>query len=352
MVDKNLTVSQLAGRLGGQVVGDGEVVITGIASLESAGPGDVTFLTDARRAGDLSATGAGAAIVGRDHPPRRDMPAALSLICVDDVMAAVAAVLEMLSAPEKILPAAGVHPSAVVAEDADLAEGVAVGPCVVVGGGSGLGPGVVLCANVTVGADVTIGEKTVLYPGTVVLDRCRIGRNCRIGPGAVIGSSGFGYYFADGRHNRITHIGTVEIGDEVDIGACACVDRAKFDATRIGDGTKIDNLVQIAHNVRIGRGCLLAGQVGIAGSSVLKDYVALGGRAGVSDNITLGTGVRAAAQTGVIRDVPDGAEVIGYPALQATRQLRVWKITAELPELRKKVRQLEKRLAELESANH
>ncbi len=345
MIDLNLTVSELAQRLGGKVVGDGDVVVTGIAPLSSACTEDVTFLADARLADKLSDTQACAVIVANEHP-QAEMP----LICVDNVMAAVSEVLTMLSPPED-LPPVGVHTKADIAQDAKLGEVVAVGSGVVVGSGAKIADGVVLCANVTVGAGATIGEKTILYPGTVVISGCRIGRNCRIGPGAVIGSVGFGYYFAEGRHNRVPHIGAVEIGDEVDIGACSCIDRGKFGATRIGDGTKIDNLVQVAHNVQVGRGCVLASQVGIAGSSVLGDYVALGGQSGISDNITLGTGVRAAAQSGIIRDVPDGMEVIGYPALQATKQLRVWKVTSELPELRKKVRELEKRLSALESAN-
>ena len=345
MTELNLTVSELARRIGGQVVGDGSVVISGIAPLSSAGAGDVSFLADDQHSAQLADTKAGAVIVGPDRPS-----AQTPLICVDNVMQAVVAVLDLSAGPD--FPAPGVHPTAVVAEDAEVADGAAVGPGAVVGSGAKIAAGVVLCANVIIETDAVIGEETILYPGTVVISGCRIGRRCRIGPNAVIGSSGFGYYFAEGRHNPIPHIGSVEIGDDVDIGACSCVDRGKFKATHIGDGTKIANLVQVAHNVRIGRGCLLAGQVGIAGSSVLKDYVALGGQVGINDNITLGTGVRAAAKTGIVRDVSDGTEVIGYPALQATKQLRVWKIISELPELRKKVRQLEKRLAELESADH
>lgn len=345
MTDLNLTISELAQRLGGKFVGNGDAVITGIAPLSSACSGDVTFLADARLADKLSDTQACAAIVAHEHPQ-----AEITLICVDNVMAAVSSVLTMLAPPED-LPPVGVHPKADIARDAELGEAVAVGPGVVVGSGAKIADDVVLCANVTVGAGAAIGKETILYPGTVIISGCRIGRNCRIGPGAVIGSIGFGYYFAEGRHNRVPHIGTVEIGDEVDIGACACIDRGKFGATRIGDGTKIDNLVQVAHNVQVGRGCVLAGQVGIAGSCVLGDYVVLGGQVGVSDSVTLGTGAKAAAQTGIMRDVPDGTEVIGYPADQARKQLRVWKITSELPELRKKVQELEKRLSALESAD-
>ena len=346
MTELNLTVSELARRIGGQVVGAGGVVISGIAPLSSAGGSDVSFLADDQHSAELADTKAGAVIVGADRPSTK-----IPLICVDNVMSAVAAVLEMSAGPGDF-PQSGVHPTAVVAEDAEIADGAAVGPGVVVGSGAKIAAGAVLCANVTVEADAAVGEETILYPGTVVISGCRIGRRCRIGPCAVIGSSGFGYYFAEGRHNPIPHIGTVEIGDDVDIGACSCVDRGKFGATRIGDGTKIDNLVQVAHNVQIGRGCILVGQAGIAGSSVLKDYVAIGGQAGVNDNVTVGTGVKVAGGSAIFKDVPDGAEVAGFPAIQASRQLRVWNIITELPELRKKVRQMEKRLTELESADH
>ena len=146
------------------------------------------------------------------------------------------------------------------------------------------------------------------------------------------------------------HAGTVEIGDEVDIGACSCVDRAKFGATRIGDGTKIDNLVQVAHNCQIGRGCLLAGLVGLGGSAVLKDLAVLGGHAGVRDNITIGSGVRASAFAAIAQDVPDGSTVVGVPAREAGRQLRIYKTQERLPELRQRLRELEKKVQALESA--
>lgn len=338
------TVRQLAEKLGGSVEGDGKAAIRGLASLDSAGPEDVTFILDARRAGQLADCRAGAAIVGPDCPP-----AAMPLIRVADVAAAVAVVLAELAEPED-LPGAGVHPSAEVGEDAKLGKGVAIGPNVVVGARATLADGAVLCANVAVGADVEIGAKTILYAGAAVLSRCRIGRNCRIGPNAVIGSTGFGYYFADGRHNPICHIGTVEIGDDVDIGACSCVDRAKFDATRIGEGTKIDNLVQIAHNVQIGRHCIIAGCTGIAGSAILKDHVVLAGHVGVRDNITLGTGAKAGAFAAISRDVPDGLAVVGIPANDARLQLRMFKALEKLPETHKIVRNLSRRLDDLEAS--
>ncbi len=340
------TVGELARYLDGEVEGDASVVLRGVGSLESARADEVTFALDARRAARLVASRAGAAIVSRTAPS-----APMPLVRVDDVQAAVARLLALLGGTED-LPPPGVDPSAVVAEDARLGADVAVGPGVVVGTRAELGPGVVLAPNAVVGAEARIGEGTILYEGTVVVAGCRIGRRCRIGPNAVIGSSGFGYYFADGRHHRIEHAGTVEIGDEVEIGACSCVDRAKFGATRIGDGTKIDNLVQVAHNVEIGSGCLLAALVGIGGSAKLKRHVALGGHAAVRDNISIGAGVRIGAYSGVGHDVPDGSEVAGVPAVDARKWLRNVRVLARLAEMHERVRRLEEKVRALESSEN
>ncbi len=268
---------------------------------------------------------------------------------MDAPAAALAAVLAEMAEPED-LPPAGVHASAHVADDAQLGANVAIGPNAVVGAGVCLGDGVVLCPNVTVGADVSVGAGTILYAGTVIIRRSRIGQACRIGPNAVIGGSGFGYRFADGRHNAIEHIGVVEIGDNVDIGACSCIDRAKFAATRIGDGTKIDNLVQVAHNVQIGRNCIIAAGAGIAGTTVLKDYVVLAGHVGIRDNVTVGQGVTVGGFTAIVQDVPDGMTILGVPSGEIGKTLKIWKSSERLPEMRRTIRTLEKRLDSLESA--
>ena len=344
MTSRTWTVRQLAERLGGTIEGDATATIRGIAALETAGPEELTFVADARRSKALAESKAGAALVAKDAPA-----AGVPLIRVDNVQAAVAAVLELQAEPQD-LPAPGIHASAVVAKDAALGRGVAVGPGVVIGPGAQIAPAAVLCANVSVGAGAVIGESTILYPGTVVERRCRVGRRCRIGPNAVIGSSGFGYFFAAGRHNPVNHIGIVEIGDDVDIGACACVDRAKFGATRVGDGTKIDNLVQVAHNVQIGKNCLLAALVGIAGSTRLKEYVVLGGHVGVRDNITVGSGVQIGACSGIAQDAPDGAVLAGIPAIDAAAWLRGVKLFARSAELYERIKTLEQKVKALESA--
>ena len=341
------TVQELAQHIGGVVEGNGDLVIKAVASLESAGKDELSFLLDPRRRNELKTTQAGAVIVPKDHPP-----AQTTLICVDDVQAALSKVLELYS-PANDLPAAGIHPSAVISDDADIAPTAAIGANVVIHNRVKIESSAIICDNVTIGSDVIIGAETIIYPGTVIFRRCKIGRDCRIGPNALIGSVGFGYYFSDGKHNRIPHAGWVEIGDEVDIGANSCVDRAKFGPTRIGDGTKIDNLVQIAHNVQIGKGCIIVAQTGIAGSAKLKDGVMLGGQVGIRDNIVIGSAVQAAACSCIAQDVPDGAIVAGIPATDAVKWIRGAKIIPELDKLRTKVRQLEKRLGEIESStNH
>ncbi len=341
------TLGQLAQRLGGSVEGDAGVTVTGMAPVAAAGPEDLTFAGDARHAAALTGTRAGGAIVARDAPP-----AGLPLIRVDDVNRAVADVLEMIGDAED-LPPPGVDPTAVVAGDAEIGAGAAVGPLAVVGAGAEIGPEAVLCAQVVVGAGARIGSGTVLLAGTVVARRCRIGRSCRIGPNAAIGGSGFGYYFDGEAHRRFAHAGTVEIGDGVDIGACSCVDRGKFGATRIGAGTKIDNLVQVAHNVQIGRGCLLAGHSGVSGSAELGDFVVLGGNVGIRDNIRVGAGVRVGACSCVAHDVPDGATVAGMPAIDGGTWLRSVRQFARLSEMNARLRALEKKVAALgPSADH
>jgi UDP-3-O-[3-hydroxymyristoyl] glucosamine N-acyltransferase len=203
---------------------------------------------------------------------------------------------------------------------------------------------------VCLGRDVRVGGECRLHEGVVVRHGCTLGERVEIGPNSVIGQDGFGYYFQDGAHHKVPHIGTVVIEDDVEIGACSCVDRAKFGATRIGAGTKIDNLVQIAHNVETGRGCLLAGQVGIAGSARLGDTVVLGGHAGVRDNIRLGDGVQAAAFSAVAGDIEAGQVVGGVPARPVREQMRAVHAAAKTPEMAKKLRDLQARIERLESA--
>ena len=344
MTHNPTTVDQIARAIGAEVEGDAREVIRSAAAIGSAAAGDITFAVDPHRAKSLADCQATAAVVGPDMQGRPGM----TLLRVSDPQAAFARVLAMLAPPED-LPPAGVHPSATVDQAARLGDGVAVAANVVVGPGAEIGDNVVLCANVCLGANAIVGEGSILMPGVVVGRDCTIGQRCRIHPNAVIGADGFGYYFRDGVHHKITHAGTVEIGDDVEIGACSCVDRAKFGATRIGDGTKIDNLVQIAHNVQIGRGALLASLVGVAGSAELGDHVVLGGHAVIRDNVTVGSGVQVAGFSGIGQDTEAGQAVGGVPAFPMGQFLRCHVVYKKLPEMSKKLRQLQARLDALEN---
>lgn len=343
MPHRNLTVQQIARAIGATVEGDPKAVVSSAASLEHAQPGQITFAIDARRQAPLSACRATAAVVGAGLKA----PEGMCVLRVEDPEAAFAHVLGML-APLEDLPAVGVWPSACVAEDAELGREVAIGPNAYVGPGAVIGDNAVLCANVHVGAGTVIGDATVLFPGVVVHQRCRVGRRCRVHANSVIGADGFGYYFRGGVHHKVPHVGTVEVGDDVEIGACSCIDRAKFGVTRIGDGTKIDNLVQVAHNVQVGRGVLLVAQVGVAGSTSLGDYVVLGGHVGVRDHVTVASGVRAAAFSAIAQDVEEPQEISGIPAIPAREHFRILQMQQRLPEMRRQIKELQARLDALE----
>jgi len=247
-------------------------------------------------------------------------------------------------------PEPGVHPSAVVAPTARLGADTAVGPHVVIGEGAIIGDRTVFHAGVHVGAECKLGHSCVLWDHVVVRERCTLGDRVILHPHVVIGGDGFGYYFADGVHQKIAHGGIVRIEDDVEIGAGTTVDRAKFGATMIGRGTKIDNLVQIGHNVVVGENCLIVAGVLIGGSAVLKDRVTLGGNAGIKEHNTLEEGVRVAAHSCVWGDVAAGSFVSGIPARDNRQYLRGLALAARLPELHEQVRELTERLKNLEAA--
>ncbi|MCJ7544132.1 MAG: UDP-3-O-(3-hydroxymyristoyl)glucosamine N-acyltransferase [Phycisphaerae bacterium] len=344
MGDRAATVQSIADLVGGRVEGDGAVEIRGLASLETAEAGELTFAADAKHLARLSDSRASAALVAAEATVSAPMP----LIRVDHVPAAVARLLAHW-APPADHPPVGVHPSAVIAADAQVSDTAAVGVGVTLGLRARIGAGSVLRARVAVGCDAVVGRDCLLAEGVVIGARCILGNRVIIGPGSVIGWDGFGYYFAQGRHHKIPHIGHVEIGDDVEIGACTCVDRAKFGATRIGEGTKIDNLVQIAHNVQIGRHCIVAAQVGVAGSARLGNGVVLMGHVGVRDNITVGDGVTCAAYAAIAGDVESKQTIAGIPARDAREALRIIQAWPKLPDLLKRVRELESRMGGLES---
>jgi UDP-3-O-[3-hydroxymyristoyl] glucosamine N-acyltransferase len=314
---------ELASLLGADLRGQADISITHIDSLERAGPGALSFIRNARYAKEWSQSKASAALVSRDIPLANieselsagPFHGARALLVVHDADLAMVRALDLFAA--KPAPArGGVHQSAVVDSSAKVAPSASIGPCCVVGPGATIGEGTRLTGNVHVGQDARIGARCTLGPGVAVMDRCEIGDDCLLHPCVSIGADGFGFRPApDGRGLvKIPHIGNVVLGDGVEIGANSCVDRAKFGSTTIGSGTKIDNLVQIGHGCRVGRSCVICGQVGLSGSVTVGDGVVIGGKVGVADNIEIGAGAKIASFAGVTGNVPEGAVWMGAPA--------------------------------------
>ena len=345
MAKESLTVRTVARMLGGTLEGDGSAPVRTIAPVSDAGAADVTFAADEKRLAMLPACKAVAAIVAADA---RADAAPMPLIRVPDVQAAVAKLLGALDGDEE-LPPAGVDASARVAADAEIGDAARIGPNVTIAGRVKVGLRCAIFAGVSIGPGTAVGDDVILREGVVIRHGCTLGNRVRIGPNSVIGGDGFGYYHAGGLHHRVPHIGDVVIEDDVEIGACTCVDRAKFGSTRIGAGTKIDNLVQIAHNVQIGPGCLVAALVGIAGSTRIGEYVVLGGHAGIPDNITIGARATIGGYSAPISDVGPGMTLFGTPAADAKKRFREIALTARLPDLFDRVKKLEKKVSGLES---
>ena len=337
------TLAELAQELEGEVVGDGSTVIGGVAGIREALPGDITFIANSRYDTYLDETRASAVICGRETRQAR-----VPRIVVDNPYLAFQRVVRVFR-PDQHRPAPGVHPSAVVAADVTLGEGASIGPNCVVEAGARLGDRVVLLAGCYVGHGAGIGDDSYLYPRVVVRELCVIGARCLIHPGAVIGGDGFGFAFDDGRYHKVPQVGNVTIGDDVEIGANTTIDRATTHTTRIGDGTKIDNLVQIGHNVDIGKHCIVVAQVGISGSTVLEDYVTVGGQAGLVGHIRVERGATIGAQSGVTKSVAGGSIVTGFPAQPHGIWKRLQAMVQKLPQLFQRTRELEERVQELES---
>jgi len=330
---REFTSADLAERLGGRLAGDGSIVVRGVNGLDAAGPDDVTFVADKPHAAQWPASRAAVAVAsaGLDVAP---VGPGRAVVHVPDAELALATILALFQ-PEELRPRPGVHPTAWVHPGAEIADGVAVGPHVSIDDGCRIGAGVVLHPGVRIYAGVTIGEGSTLHANVVVRERCRIGGGVIIHQNVSIGSDGFGYRPApDGSGLvKMPHIGDVVIEDQVEIGAGTCIDRAKFGSTVIGAGTKIDNLVQIAHNCRIGRACAIAGMTGIAGSATLGDGVLIGGGVAIADHRRIGDGAGIGARASVMNDVPAGETWLGTPATPAREALRQAVALRKLPEL-------------------
>jgi len=342
-----LTVAQLAERLDARLAGCAEGLerqITAVRPVEAAGQSDITFAADNKHIAALKKSCAAAVIVdkqveGFDRPQ----------LIVKDVNAALIQALNIFALKLKP-PAQGIDPSAKIGHNVRIDKTAAIGAGVVIEDAVEIGENTVIGSGCKIGQNSTVGKSCRLDSNVVIYHNCSIGNNCIIQANTTIGSTGFGYVFINGSHKLIPHNGGVVIEDFVEIGANCCVDRAKFGNTVIGAGTKIDNLVQIAHNVIIGKCCLIVAQVGISGSCKIGDGVVLGGQVGLADNIELKDGVMVAAQSGVGSDTPAGKQLFGSPAIERKQAWRIISLTRRLPKIAEQLKQLTKRLEKLEAA--
>jgi len=333
-----MKLAELARVLGATLEGTAtDVEITGVAPLEEAGPGTITVLADRRLETLLAGTRASAVLLGPDAPA-----SPVPVLRVSHPWVAFAQAMELFHPAQR--PPAGIHPTAVVAASAVIGPGAFVGPHVVLGDEVRIGRDAVLHPRVTVYRGARIGDRFTAHAGAVVREDVVIGDRVTLHAGAVIGSDGFGFVPLPDGHRKIPQVGTVILEDDVEIGANATVDRATLGATRIGRGSKIDNLVMIGHGSQLGPGCLLAAQVGLAGSMRLGAGVMMGGQAGASGHFVIGDGAQIAAQSGVHREVPAGGVYGGYPAIEVRRWRRVSTAMVRLPELFRRLRRVEKAL--------
>lgn len=338
-------LAEIAAWIDAVVDGDDSLEITGLAKIEEAVPGQLSFIANPKYEKHIETTRASAVIVAKDFPA-----AGVTLLrTADPYYAFLQLVQRLYGGPPALTP--GIHATAVIGAEATVGEGSAIAAHVCVGRGCRIGARVQLHPGVVLGDEVEIGDDTVLYPQVSVRERCRIGQRVIIHNGAVIGSDGFGFAFKEGRYHKIPQTGIVEIHDDVEIGANVTIDRATLGATVIHAGVKLDNLIQVAHNVEIGSHTAIAAQAGISGSSRIGAYVRMGGQAGVAGHLGIGDKAVVGAQAGVTKDVPEGTFVSGYPAKPHMVALREEASLAKLPELIKRIREIEKELEALKAAS-
>ncbi len=331
------TLAKLAGQVGAEIVGDPAREVHALRTLDEAQPSDLSFVSSPRYLDAARRSRAGALLLGAHRPELT-----VDQLVVRDPVDALATLLELFfPRPE---PVAGVHSTVVVGARCEIDATARVGPYVVLGNGVRIGAGAQLSAHVVVGDGCQIGARSVLHAHVVLYSGVELGEGVEIHSGTVLGADGFGYASGKNGHRKIPQVGGVKIGDAVEIGALSAVDRALLGSTRIGAGTKIDNLVQVGHNVEIGERAILCGQVGIAGSARLGDGVVLGGRAGAGDHVTIGDGVQVASASVVYEDVESGGTLAGVPAIPIQRWRRQQALLKRLEPLWRRLRAVERRL--------
>jgi UDP-3-O-[3-hydroxymyristoyl] glucosamine N-acyltransferase len=337
-----LTLKEIAKFIGGELVGGPNIVISGISGIKEAKEGDITFLANPKYAHLLHTTKASAIITSKDI-----VDSSKPLIKTDNPSLAFAKVVNLI-APLEVKHPKGVHPTALISPSAKIGKNVSIGAYTIVEEGAEIGEDTIIYGSCYIGHNTKIGKNCLIYPQVCIRERVSVGDRVIIHCGAVIGSDGFGFATVKGVQEKIPQIGTVIIEDDVEIGANVTIDRARFDKTVIGKGAKIDNLVQIAHNVIIGENCIIVAQAGISGSTTLGKGVILAGQAGIVGHIHIGDGAIVAAQAGVTKSVPPHTKVSGYPAKPHQEAKRVNACIQRLPQLYKRVKELEEKIKELQ----
>ena len=339
-----MKLRELADRLECRLEGDGDVEITRVSGIQEAQPGDVTFLANSKYEKALASTKASAVIL-KDGAPA----APCAMLRARDPYLAFARAVGLFAPVSR--PAPGIHALAAIAAGAQLGADVSVGPFVVIGEGARIGDRTVIYPNVTIGPDASIGNDCMVHSNVAIRERCTIGNRVTLQNGVVIGGDGYGFVRrGDGTHEKIPQVAAVVIEDDVELGANTTVDRPAVGETRIKAGAKIDNLVQIAHGVTVGRNVLMAAQVGIAGSTDIEDDVVFGGQVGVGGHLTIGRGAIAVGQSGVTNSLDAGAFVAGYPAIDSREWRKASVLFRRLPEIKRRIEQLEARVQELTRA--
>lgn len=334
----SVTVRQLAELVHGEIIGDGAVIITAARSLGEAEPGDITFVENENHRDELHRSRASAVVAPAGIPSNGQV-----VIQVADPLMAFVTIVRHLQGrvvppPHGIDPHASVHPTASIGPESSIH------PFAVIGENSVVGARCRIHSGVVIGRDCRLGDDVILYPNVVLYDGTMVGQRVIVHGNAVLGADGFGYRLHEGRHVKVPQLGHVELGDDVEIGACTTIDRGTFQATRIGAGTKIDNLVQIGHNCRIGQHNLLVSQMGMAGSSGTGNYVVIAGQVGIVGHIHIGDGATVGGQAGVTKDVPAGQRMLGSPATPERDQKRILMTLERLPQIRKDLTQIKRHL--------
>ena len=344
---KTLTAGQLEQMAGGRLVGIADVSVTGVASLSNAGTDKVSFLANMKYKEQVAGTKAGAVFVPENYDGGEPIAGQAFIFCKDPSGAFQKAV-EFFAPPPVQYPA-GRHPTAVIADDAMVPASCHIGPHAVIAAGVVLGERTVVAANSFIGTETKLGDDCMVHPNATIRERCIIGNRCIIHSGTVVGSDGFGYLSGPQGHSKIPQVGIVELHDDVELGSQVAVDRARFGKTIIGRGTKVDNLVQIAHNVEIGQHCFIVAQVGIAGSTVIGNWCVLAGQVGVAGHVRIGDGATIMAQSGIPSDVAPGSMIIGSPAVDRKEFARQLFNLHAIPQVKGNVKELQKQLAELKA---